>query len=71
MIHGWTTVAAYHHHRRIIIMIIIIILIIIIMIIIINAVDRPSSYCSCLGAQTSRRDDATAAATAECIDRYG
>jgi len=64
MIHGWTTVAAYHHHRRIII-------IIIIMIIIINAVDRPSSYCSCLGAQTSRRDDATAAATAECIDRYG
>jgi hypothetical protein len=69
MIHGRTTVAAYHHHRRIII--IIIILIIIIMIIIINAVDRPSSYCSCLGAQTSRRDDATAAATAECIDRYG
>jgi len=62
MIHGWTTVAAYHHHRRIII---------IIMIIIINAVDRLSSYCSCLGAQTSRRDDATAAATAECIDRYG
>jgi len=63
MIHGRTTVAAYHHHRRIIIINIIIM--------IINAVDRLFSYCSCLGAQTSRRDDATAAATAECIDRYG
>jgi hypothetical protein len=52
-------------------LIIIIMIIIIIIIIIINAVDRLSSYCSCLGAQTSRRDDATAAATAECIDRYG
>jgi len=56
---------------RPLLLLIIIIIIIIIMIIIINAVDRPSSYCSCLGAQTSRRDDATAAATAECIDRYG
>jgi len=46
-------------------------IIIIIMIINNNAVDRLSSYCSCLGAQTSRSDDATAAATAECIDRYG
>ena len=52
-------------------LLIIIIIIIIIIIMINNAVDRPSSYCSCLGAQTSRRDDATAAATAECIDRYG
>ena len=52
-------------------LIIIMIIMIIIMIINNNAVDRLSSYCSCLGAQTSRRDDATAAATAECIDRYG